>query len=207
MCMGGGGGSDAAAQARADEKKRQAEIRLGTNSVNDIFRQFNEGFFQRNIGDPFLQFSMPQFNDQRRNAFEDLVFALSGRGLLNSSVGARARNEFNTFADRQLATVQDQARGQVDQALANASTQRQNIINSLNASGDAQGAINAARSQAGLLSRPPAFTPLGAIFANFTSTYLNNRQPQGGAQGGGGGTSLFGSGGAGNTGSARVIGG
>ena len=198
----------AAADARAEEEARQGSIRLGTNSVNDIFNQYNEDFFQRNLAQPFIDYSTPQFNEQRRNSFEDLVFALSGRGLLNSSVGARARNEFNSFADRQLSALQDQGRAKVDEGLGRVESERGNILANLNATADSQAAIRAAQTQAGLLGAQPAFSPLGAMFANFSSSFLNNRQAAAAAGGGGGGaTSLFSSSGSSNGGSSRVIGG
>lgn len=209
MCLGSSPDTSAADAARKEEQERQARVALGTNAVNDIFRQYNEGFFQRNLANPWLDFSMPQFQDQRRNAFEDLVYGLAGRGLLSSSVGARARNEFNAYADRQEAALQDQARAKVDEGLGRVAEQRNNIISSLNMTGDDAAAINAARSQAQLLAQQPAFSPLGAMFANFTSSFLNNRQnplAAGGTDGGGSGVSLFNNSSGGTKGSGRVVG-
>lgn len=210
MCLslGGGSSSNAAAQEaarqRAEQEKREAQIRLGTNSVNDIFSQFNEDYFQRNLADPYVGFALPQFQEQRRSSFEDLIYALSGRGLLSSSIGARARNEFNNYADRQYQGILDGARSKVDEGLSQAEQSRNNIIANLSATGDAQGAIQAAQNQAALLGRAPSFSPLGALFANFTSSFLNNQPGRGTATPGsaGGGVSLFG----GSGGSARTVG-
>lgn len=207
MCMPNSGSSGAANRARKDEKNRKQQIQLGTNTVNDIFGQYDEGFFQRNLANPFLGFALPQFEEQRRGALGDLIKGLATRGLLSSSVGARARNEFNDYSDRQRLGLEDQARSRVDQGLAEVEQQRNNIITQLNATADAQAAIQSARNQAALLGRPPTFSPLGALFANFSSTFLNNRNnPAATAPASGGGASLFSSAG-GSGGSGRVVGG
>lgn len=193
MCLGGGG-DGGAGKARKEEKKRQQQIRIGTNSVNDVFGQFNEGFFQRNVGNPFLDYSMPQFNEQRRAALGDLVKGLAGRGLLSSSVGARARNEFSSYADRQRLALEDQARAKVDEGLNSIEGTRNNIITQLNATGDANAAIRAAQNQAQLLGRAPTFSPLGQLFQNFSSLALNRRAASAGAPASGGsGVTLYGS--------------
>lgn len=199
--------ADAAAaeakRAREEQEAREADIRRGTNSVNDIFSQYNEGFFQRNLADPYTSFALPQFQEQKRSAFEDLIYALSGRGLLSSSIGARARNEFNNYADRQYQGILDQGRQQVDKGLGDIEASRNSIIANLNATGDAQGAIQAAQNQAALLNRAPSFDPLGALFANFSSSFLNNQAGQRAAGAGGSGVSLFGGG---SAGSGRTVG-
>lgn len=203
MCLPSSSAGDS---ARKDEKKRQKQIRLGTNSVNDIFGQFDEGFFQRNIGNPFLDYSLPQFEEQRRGALGDLVKGLASRGLLSSSAGARARNEFNDFSERQRLAIEDQARSKIDEGLSSAEAARNNIITQLNATADAQAAIQAAQNQATLLGRTPTFSPLGAIFANFSSSFLNNNAAnQNNPASSGGGVTLFG--GSNGGGSSRVVGG
>src|SRR3546814_9115062 len=88
MCdalFGGGGNSDAAEAARRDEEARQARIRAGMGQIDQTFSQFNDDYFDTR-SKAYLDYATPQLEDQFAKATEQLIFALSRGGNLNSSV-------------------------------------------------------------------------------------------------------------------------
>ncbi len=167
------GGTDSGAevqQARADEQARQQRIREGTTSINSLFdTQFDPSFYEGRAKS-FTNFAMPQLDDQYKDATKQLVFALTRRGALDSS--SRASQEADLEKRRALQTqnINDQADTYANSAKANVEGARDDLINTLNATGDAQGAVNSATSRAQVLSAVPGYSPLAAMFADFTST-------------------------------------
>ena len=156
--------------ARADEQARQAQIRDGTQRVGAIFDdQFDDNFFEQRKK-AFLDFATPQLEDQYGDAQKQLTYALARGGNLNSSVrgekSAELQKQFDLnkqqIADKALTTSTD-SRNAVEDA-------RSNLIATLSATGDAQGAANSAITRASVLSQPGSFSPLSGLFNDFTST-------------------------------------
>lgn len=163
------GGDDAATQMRREEEERQKRIRQGTNKISNIFdSQFNDEFFDARQ-QAYLDYAMPQLNDQYGQAQEDLTFHLARSGLTNSSVRGQQLAEL----EKQFGTLSQQVG---DQALADANSVRTGVedaraqlISSLNATGDTQAAVSGALARADALSQPQAYSPLTQLFANFSS--------------------------------------
>ncbi|KAA2235581.1 hypothetical protein [Salinarimonas soli] len=166
----GGGANREAQQARADEQERQARVRAGTTRVDDIFKQnFGDDFFKgRREG--YLAFANPQLEDQYGKAREELVYSLDRSGLTDSSVRAQKFGDLQQTYDQRRREVADQALGHETQARNAIEGARSNLITSLNATGDAEGAANSAISRASALSQPTPYSPIGQMFAEFTST-------------------------------------
>lgn len=168
--MGGKSGGGEAAAARADELKRQKEIRKGTERVNSIFdRQFNDGYFD-NQRDAYVNYATPQLDDQRADANKELIFAMDRGGQLDGSARASLAGELQKKYDLQRQKVQDDALNFRTNAMNSVEDARSGLIATLNATGDAQGAANSALSRAAALSQPAAYSPLTSLFADFTNT-------------------------------------
>lgn len=167
--MGKKGGSGEAKQARADEQERQARIRAGTERVNSIFDgQFNDDYFGKRQ-QSFLEYANPQLEDQYGDAQKELTFALARGGLLDSSVRADKAGELQKKYDLNKQQIADQALSYGTEAKNAVEDARANLIATLNATGDAQGAANSAISRASVLSKPQAYSPLTQLFADFTA--------------------------------------
>ena len=168
--MGGllGGGSNEA-QMRADEQARQEEIRTGTASINDTFdSNFDDTYFS-GLQQAYLDYAMPQIEDQRSEAAKQLTFALARGGNLESSSRASQASELQKLYDLQTQDAADQARTYANDSRTNVENARSNLISTLNVTGDATGAANAAINRAQVLSEPAAYDPVTDGFTKFTS--------------------------------------
>lgn len=150
-----------------EEKNRQNMIRAGTQNVDNIFNsQFNDAFFDKQKTG-YLNYATPQLDDQLAKAKEALTFSLARGGVLNSSVRSAKEAELQQRADLARQGISDQALSFSTQARNNVENARANLISTLNATGDAQGAANSAMTRAAALSQPAAYSPVGQLFADF----------------------------------------
>lgn len=192
-----GGAGAAAKQARADEAIRQANIRAGTNQINQTFDgQFTDGFYDKQRQN-YLTFQLPQLDDQYGNAQRTLTYALARDGNLNSSTRGFQQGQLQKTYDTARTNVADQAQSYANTARSNVEQARSNLIATLNATGDATQAANSASSQATILAQPAAYSPLADVFAAGSSAaaqqaLLERNRVLGGA-GGTYNTGLFGS--------------
>lgn len=156
-------------RARAEEAARQQRIREGTTSINSTFgNQFNDQFFT-DRATAYSDFARPQLDDQMRKAREQLTFALARNGTLDSSVRSQQFGELQKEYDTNLQDVAGKAQSYATDARTNVEKARQNLITTLQATGDAQGATQGALAQASILSQPQAYSPLSQLFTDFTA--------------------------------------
>ncbi len=166
--MGGKSGGGEAAAARADEQARQKRIREGTTRVNSIFeQQFSPAHFDKQR-DAYVNYATPQLDDQRADANKELIFAMDRGGQLDGSARASLAGELQKKYDLQRQKIQDDALNFRTSAMNNVEDARSNLIATLNATGDAQGAANSALTRAAALSQPAAYSPVANLFADFT---------------------------------------
>lgn len=166
--MSRGGGDGGAAQARADEQARQARIREGTSQIDSLFGQnFNDDFYGGRR-QAYLDYAAPQLNDQYAEARKQLLYSLDRSGTLDSSVRAAKEAELQKLYDTNRRAVADQGLTYENQARTNIENARADLIRTLSATGDSQGAVNQALSRSAALSQPDSYSPLGDLFSKFT---------------------------------------
>src|SRR5687768_6183488 len=167
--MGGKSGGGEAERARREEQQRQKRIREGTTRVNSIFdSQFNPGYFEGRQ-QAYIDYANPQLEQQRDSAQKELTFALARSGLLDSSVRGQKAGELQQKYDLNKQQIADQALSYSGEAKSAVEDARAGLINTLNATGDAEGAASSAINRASALSKPAAFSPLSQLFADFTA--------------------------------------
>jgi hypothetical protein len=163
-------GSKLAKEARADELARQARIRAGTERVNDIFgKQFDNSFFAGRKK-AFSNFATPQLSDQYAQANKQLLYSLDRSGLSDSSARGEKFGELQKLYDINQQKVADDALALEGQTRSQIEDSRANLISTLNATGDAEGAANSAITRSAALTKPAAFNPLENLFVDFTRT-------------------------------------
>lgn len=166
LCKGGDGG---AGQARADEQARQEKIRSGTEQINSLFDgQFNDDFYGARK-QSYLDYAMPQLKDQYDDATKQLIFSLDRAGLTDSSMRAEKLSELQKLYDTNTRAVADTGLNYENNARNNVESARSGLISQLNSTADVAGAINSANSRAAALSASDSYSPLGQLFATFTS--------------------------------------
>lgn len=171
--MGDKDGGNEAAMARQDEQQRQQRIREGTTRINGIFDGadgkpgFNDEFFAGRR-QAYMDYATPQIEDQYDKAQRALTFDLARSGTLDSSIRASKFGELAKLYGTQKQQAADQALAHETQARTAVEDSRANLIATLNATGDAEGAANSAIARSAALSQPSQFSPLTNLFADFT---------------------------------------
>jgi hypothetical protein len=170
--MGGrsknGNAGNVAEQARQDELARQQRVREGTSKVNSIFDgQFNDGFYEGQQK-RYIDYAMPQVDDQKQKASKELLFAMDRNGQTEGSVRADLSGELQKRYDLQAQKVRDDGLAYGTNARTNVEGARADLISMLNATGDAEGAATSAVARSAALSQPAAYSPLSNLFADFT---------------------------------------
>lgn len=166
---GGSDGGSEVNQVRADEAARQARIREGTTKIADMFgSQFNDDFYNQRR-DSFTNYALPQLEDQTKSAQKELTFALDRRGALDSSSRASLGTELEKKRALLETEIKDKGTDYANSARANVEGARSDLTNTLNATGDAEGAVQSAQARAAVLSATPGYSPLASLFGDFTS--------------------------------------
>lgn len=155
--------------ARDAERRRQRRIKRGTNKITKLFdTQFNDDFFNGRR-QSYVDYALPQLNDQFSDASKQLAFSLERRGALDSSSRSSLEADLNRQRALGETTINDQARDFETDARVGVENARNGLIDMLNATGDASRAVNNATTQASILSKVPAYNPISQLFADFTA--------------------------------------
>jgi hypothetical protein len=167
--MGKNAAADAARDSRRDEAARQARIRQGNQSIASTFdTQFSDDFFT-GIRNSYSNFARPQLDDQMDKAREQLTYALARSGTLDSSIRGEQSADLQKTYDTNLQDITDKARQYENDQRTSVEGARADLVSTLQATGDAQGASNAALARARTLSATPAYSPLSQLFQDSTA--------------------------------------
>lgn len=175
---------NSAALARKEEQARKARILEGQGKIDQNFSLFDDDFFNRYRGD-YLNYYNPQVDKQFGDARMGLRYDLARRGVMNSTPGqhrfadlidmyGQRRNEVASNAQSAVSGL----RGQVEQ---NKAELYQQNTTSADPSLAAQGAVSRVNS----LTTPPAYSPIGDLFAGVVNSgagmvnQQQNRMPAG----------------------------
>lgn len=129
---------------------------------------FGDDFFAKRR-QSFIDYATPQLEDQYGNAQKELTFALARSGTLDSSIRGEQTGKLQQLYDLNKQKIGDEALSYETQSRNAVEDARANLIQTLNATGDAQGAANSALSRSQALSQPAAYSPLSQLFTDFTA--------------------------------------
>lgn len=156
--------ADEAKRARREEAQRQARIRGGTDSVNQIFGDsFSDDFFG-GIRTDFTDYAMPEVDRQYNDASKELAYALTRAGTLDSSARAESEAELLRQKEDAVRGVGNQALDYENKARTDVESARADLIRTLSATGDVDGAVSDALSRARTSTYVPSFSPIGQLF-------------------------------------------
>jgi hypothetical protein len=167
MCIfgGDGGAGDEAKRARAEEAARQARIKTGIGGIDSAFSGFDSNFYDGRK-QAYLNFAMPQLNEQHDDAYRGLTYQLARQGLNESSTGADRFGRLQKTYDMNRQGVVDKGMETANNARRDVENARSGLVADLYATSDPQSAARSATERAGYLATPTNTTPLGQLFAN-----------------------------------------
>lgn len=165
MC---GGGDDYAKKLREQEKARQLEIKQGTKSINQAFKPFDQDFYG-DRAQSYEKFAMPQLNDQRQDASNELLFALARGGTLDSTIRTGQEAELQKLYGTERQNVVDKGLDYKQQAQSGVEDARDSLLRTLQTSANSKQAQQQAAARAAALTETPAYSPVGQVFQDFTS--------------------------------------
>jgi len=148
-----------------------------TPATANTFKGFTDDFY-KGREKAYSDFATPQLEDQQAEARKQLTFALDRSKLLDSSARAEQEATLGKIAGTARQGIADTARTTSNQARSAVEAARADLINMLNVTGDVEGTINNALSRSATLSAPQQFSPLGSMFANFTSALGTQAQAE-----------------------------
>lgn len=160
---------------------READDKFGAAPVSELagvtgyrptdngFTGFNDAFYNRQR-DAYVNYALPQLDDQHGKQRDQLTFALARAGTLNSSMANQKTADLQTEYDIGKAQILNEGQRQANALRGQVEDQRANLISLVNATGDAAGAANQALSRSQqLYQTQPAMSPLGQMFSNVAS--------------------------------------
>lgn len=162
---------DPGSGASAQDLLAKGQLFTGTQKEGG----FGDDFYNKRR-QAYLDYANPQLERQYQDAVQQLTFALGRNGLLDSTVRADRTGKLQTDYDTQRQGVADKALDYENQARNSVEQARQNLISTLNVTGDASGAANSAITQAKNLQAAPAFDPLASLFEDATAGLATQAQ-------------------------------
>jgi hypothetical protein len=190
--------------ARQAEERRQADIKAGTEQVNDVFAQFDDDYFS-GVQKASNEYYLPGVDNQYEDARRKLVLNLGGAGTLNGSAGARKLGALDEDYAKKKADYANQGVTLAQQYRGDVESNRMDILNQLSASANPSAAAAAANARAQSLTAPPAFSPIGNLFGDLAQYGANNLAIEATGRGPGFNTGLFNNPARSGAGSSRVV--
>jgi hypothetical protein len=169
---------NSAAIMRGQEAERQQNVLRGTDKVNAAFSGFGDEFYGQREKD-YRDFYMPQLEKQGQEANDQLTYSLARGGNLDSSTGAKQAANLTGKINDARASVSEGAFGAGQQARADVEGNRSDLLNMVRGGGNLANAAATASARAQELTRPPPYSPLADLFANFTGQLSNSVALQG----------------------------
>lgn len=169
MCFGDGGAGNIARSQRADEVARQSRIKSGMASIDRTFGGFNDAFYSKRASD-YSAYATPQLERESRNAHENLIYALSRTGNLDSSAAIRRNADLTDEENAARIGIANTGLDQANRLRGQVENTRGNVVAELNATGDSSAASASALRNVQNLNQPAGFSPLGELFQSFAQS-------------------------------------
>lgn len=181
MCLPGGdkAAKRAAAEQKAAEEKRRASIAQGTAAIDQSLAGFDDTYFQGRQ-DAYSANYKPQLEDQYNQAYKDLVYSLSNKNLLRSTVAGDKMRELQEKRAEYERQIGSEAQNFANQGRTDLENTRSNLLSQLYATEDPSQATAAAARQAQLLNTPASFDTAGNFLFNVADSLNTVNQATGG---------------------------
>lgn len=183
MCFGGGGDGGAAAQARADEQKRQAEIKAAQKRVEAIFGSPGREMDIADLEAATREFLQSDLDRQHTDTSRNLKFAMARSGLAGGSADIDKNRKLAENYLRGILEVERRAntagatlRSQDASTKAGLFSQ---ILGGLDASTAASEAARSLQTNVALAKSDAYQQGLGDLFGDFADIFKLSREAAG----------------------------
>lgn len=191
MCLSslfGGGGNNwfqqavqlqaaaSAQQAQQEAANRQAMIEKNATTnqatINKDFGQFDDNWYNQ-YRNAYTNYYAPQVSKQYNDAVDQEKAILAGRGVLESSVGAKALADLGGRQADSLQSIQANADNAVNTQKQNVNAAQNKLSQLAQAGTDPSVVAAQSAAQAGTLSQPQQFASLGSVFSDLVTPFAN----------------------------------
>jgi 23S rRNA pseudoU1915 N3-methylase RlmH len=157
--------------AEQAERERQARVRAGTAEIDKTFSSFNDDYYD-GIAKSYAEHYTPQLDQQYADARKAIMYNPAG-GSTNSSAFAQQLAKLEADRQKQLVEIGNRGMSEAQGNRANVASNRQNLIQQLNAGSSVESVAGLAAENARNLTAPPVYSPLGDLFARYTANAAN----------------------------------
>lgn len=126
---------------------------------------FDDDFYEQRR-QAYLDFALPQLEDQYADQKENLLYALARNGRLNSSTRSNQLADLQQQYNVQRTNMDDDALAVSNRARADIENARSNLVSQASSLADPEAIRGLAQSQAQSLISAPDFDPVGTLFTN-----------------------------------------
>lgn len=169
MFGGDGGAGKEARRARAEEQARQERIREGTAKTrNDFAHTFDKKYYD-DLVQKVKNFYTPEATKQFEAARLAMESGLMRAGLFDSYAAAKKEKEATTAQLDAATAVEQRALGMKNQRVQDVEFAQNNVLNQLNATGDAGAAFANASSAIKANYDAPALPMLGQVVTDLSA--------------------------------------
>lgn len=154
------------------EAARQAAIKAGNTSIDSAFSQFNDPFYN-GFKKSYTDYYNPQIDKQYTDAQGTTEAGLARQGIDRSSIAATQFGRlFGQYADAR-SQIGDDAASAANDLRTKVNNEKNNLYTLNSTSADPAQANTQALASSTALVTPPAYSPLGSVFASFLQPFTN----------------------------------
>ena len=136
---------------------------------------FDDDFFNQRE-QSYLDFALPQLEDQFEEQQDDLLFSLARNNRLNSQTRAESLADLQKQYDLQRTNINDDALSVANNARSAIESARSDLVLQNNSLADPTAVASLASQRANTLSQSESFDPLGTLFQNSTAGLATAQQ-------------------------------
>lgn len=170
----GGGGNAGAGMMRGLQKKQQQQVMDSTNKIDSAFAGFDPQFFAQKEK-AYMDYAMPQVQEQATEMQKQGAYKLGGQGLLKSSAALQLGESLSRAKNAATNQVGMEAMNQGNQLQEAVAKKKSDLIGEANTAADPSSSAQSAIGAASQFQSPSLFQPLGELFNGWANMYLQQK--------------------------------
>lgn len=148
----------------AEEAARKAGILQGQTNIDEAFGKFDDAYLD-DYADAYRSNYFPDLENQFTAAKDKLIAALAGKGVLNSTVGAKRLADLSDTYNKERTAIATRANDARNDLHSKIESQKSDLYSLNNSAADPTLASNRAGAAVTALAAPQTYSPLGDVFA------------------------------------------